>query len=75
MSNCGVCNYPIPIEHAQIIRKESDESYTFYHLKCEGRAKSIKPCPDCGYHKLKCSECAESEGETNDQKSSKEGTS
>ena len=54
---CGVCNKEIPIHHACIIRQEGD-SYTFYHVKCEGKIPK-KPCEDCGKHRLFCSECRE----------------
>jgi hypothetical protein len=58
-SKCGVCNYEIPIEQAQLLRREEDGSFTSYHIACEGKAKVIHPCEDCGYHRLLCSDCAE----------------
>lgn len=58
-SLCGVCNHKVPMYHAQIGRIEKDGSLTSYHLSCEVPASKIKPCVDCGHHKLVCSECKE----------------
>jgi len=60
-NKCGVCNYEIPINHAQLVRQEKNGSFTSYHLTCENEAKEVKPCEDCGYHRLICSDCAEFE--------------
>lgn len=56
---CGVCNYVVPLDHAQIGRLEADGTRTPYHMGCEGDAKTIEPCKDCGHHRKFCSECAE----------------
>lgn len=58
MNLCGVCNEVVPIEHACMMRKEKDEKFTVYHLKCEGKIPN-EPCEDCNKHRLFCSECAE----------------
>jgi hypothetical protein len=56
---CGVCNKKVPIEHEQIGRKEENGTITPYHMACEGQAKKLKPCEDCGEHRLFCTECGE----------------
>lgn len=58
---CGVCNYNVPLDHAQAGRIEEDGTHTPYHMGCEGRAAKMKPCEDCGYHRLFCDECKEME--------------
>src|SRR5690625_2271654 len=57
-SKCGVCNFQVDLRNECISRRESDRR-TFYHLSCEGKSKGIKPCSDCGLHRLKCDECVE----------------
>lgn len=59
MSRCGVCNYDVPAEHEQLMKVENDGTVTSYHMNCEGKAKNIKPCEDCGKHRLLCDDCAE----------------
>lgn len=58
-SRCGVCNHDIPISHACYHRLEEDMTTTSYHGACVGKLKDIKPCPDCGKHRLLCDECKE----------------
>lgn len=58
-NRCGVCNEDIPLDMAQMMRKESDGSFTSYHLSHEFEANRLKPCEDCGYHRKFCTECAE----------------
>jgi hypothetical protein len=58
-NKCGVCNYEVPVDHAQLIMREKDGTFTHYHMTCEGKAKDIKPCEDCGYHRLLCDDCKE----------------
>lgn len=60
-SRCGVCNHDIPIDHACYNRLEVDMTATSYHFACSGKLKDIKPCVDCGHHRLLCDECKESE--------------
>jgi len=57
--NCGVCNKEVPLDHEQLGRRESDGSITPYHMNCERRVRIIKPCEDCGQHKIFCNECKE----------------
>jgi hypothetical protein len=59
MNNCGVCNHHLDINHAQLRRFELDGTLTPYHMGCEGEARKLKPCVDCGQHRLLCSDCAE----------------
>lgn len=61
--NCGVCNHIVPLEVAQIAKVESDGTLTTYHMGCEYGTKDIKPCEDCGKHRLLCNDCAEHVGE------------
>jgi len=56
---CGVCNEPVPIDHAQIGRWEADGSITPYHMRCEGEAVKLAPCQRCGKHRKVCDDCAE----------------
>ncbi|PHC86057.1 hypothetical protein COF42_17245 [Bacillus wiedmannii] len=58
-NRCGVCNYNIPIDHCSLHQMEKDGSVTSYHFACEGKAKKIEPCIDCGQHKALCDECKE----------------
>ncbi len=58
-SRCGVCNHDVPMEHTQVMRREYDDSITSYHMRCEYGASKLKPCEDCGYHRLLCNECAD----------------
>jgi hypothetical protein len=58
-SRCGVCNYDIPINHACYHRIEEDMTITSYHVACKGKLENIKPCLDCGKHRLLCDECKE----------------
>jgi hypothetical protein len=58
-NRCGVCNYEIPVDHVRLMIREKDGTFTHYHMACGTRAKGIKPCEDCGYHRLLCSDCAE----------------
>ncbi len=59
MNNCGVCNHDIPMDWEQISRLEDDGTLTSYHMYCEVQANRIKPCEDCGLHRLLCTDCAE----------------
>jgi hypothetical protein len=61
MNRCGVCNHDVPLDHAQVGRWEKDGTITSYHMYCETKASKIKPCVDCGYHRLLCDECREVE--------------
>jgi hypothetical protein len=56
---CGVCNHEVPMEHAQLVKKEEDGTFTCYHMGCEGKAKKLQPCQDCGHHRTFCNECKE----------------
>lgn len=58
-SKCGVCNYDIPDEHVKLHRVEKDKTITGYHMACEGKAKDVTACVDCGQHRLLCDECRE----------------
>lgn len=60
-NNCGVCNHDVPLDHAQLGRREDDGSITPYHMGCESGAKHLKPCEDCGLHRKLCNDCAEME--------------
>ncbi len=64
--SCGVCNFEVPIDHAQVGRREADGSCTPYHMGCEREAGRLLPCPDCGHHRALCSDCAEEAEEDND---------
>ncbi|PFE87772.1 hypothetical protein [Bacillus thuringiensis] len=59
-NRCGVCNYDIPMEHASLHRRETDNSLTSYHFACGFKADKLKPCVDCGHHRALCDECKES---------------
>jgi len=61
--NCGACNTHVPIDHTQMMRRETDGTITPYHMGCEYEANKIKPCEDCGYHRRLCNDCAEPEWE------------
>lgn len=61
-SLCGVCNHVVPIDHCQMARLEKDGTLTSYHMQCEVPAGKLKPCEDCGHHKLFCTDCGEPEG-------------
>jgi len=58
-NKCGICNYEILVGHDQSVIKEKDGTLTHYHRICKDKAKEIKPCEDCGYHRLLCDDCAE----------------
>ena len=58
MNLCGVCNEPVPVDHASLVRNENEKGFTIYHIKCEDKIPK-KPCEDCDRHRLFCSECAE----------------
>lgn len=58
-SKCGVCNEDIPVEHACYHRLEKDMTTTSYHFSCSGKLKDIKPCSECGKHRLLCDKCKE----------------
>lgn len=65
MNKCGVCNKEVPIDHTQLGKIETDGTLTSYHMRCEYAASKVKPCGDCGYHRLFCDACAEPELEAN----------
>jgi hypothetical protein len=56
MSQCGGCNYEIPLDHASLNRVEADGTLTSYHFQCGGVDKS---CEDYGRHRRLCNECRE----------------
>jgi len=60
-TKCGVCNHSIDISHCAFHKMEKDGSVTSYHMYHEGQLKDLKPCEDCGHHRLLCDECKESE--------------
>ena len=60
MNRCGVCNHDLNMEDTLYHRRESDGSVTSYHIPCGVKTKDIKPCEDCGQHRLLCDECRES---------------
>lgn len=57
MSKCGVCNHDIPAQHVAAHQVEHDMTTTSYHVSCS--RKGIKPCTNCGYHRLLCDKCQE----------------
>lgn len=57
---CGICNHDIPVDHVAYHRKEEDGHITSYHMDCGSKTKDMKPCVDCGQHRLVCDECKES---------------
>ncbi|MFD2330651.1 hypothetical protein ACFSR7_15470 [Cohnella sp. GCM10020058] len=63
---CGVCNYVVPLDHAQIGRLEADGTRTPYHMGCEYEANRLKPCEDCGHHRKFCTDCADPSTEQED---------
>lgn len=60
-SNCGVCNKPVSFDERQFMMIESDKTVTAYHMGCEYRLSKVKPCEDCGQHRLFCNDCGEPE--------------
>ncbi|PAQ15044.1 hypothetical protein CD798_08350 [Bacillaceae bacterium SAOS 7] len=58
-NRCGICNHDVPISETQLLRQESGGTFTSYHIRCESQTKNIKPCEDCGQHRLLCDECKE----------------
>lgn len=57
---CGVCGKEVPIEHTQMMKMEDDNTLTVYHLVCEYAASKLKPCDNCGKHRLVCPNCDKS---------------
>lgn len=60
-NKCGICNHDLDIRHCAMHRVEEDGTLTSYHMQHEGQLKDIKPCIDCGHHRLVCDECKEAE--------------
>ncbi|AIW03345.1 hypothetical protein CPT_Mater188 [Bacillus phage Mater] len=58
---CGICNEEVPVHHCALYKREEDQSLTTYHMRHEGQLKDLKPCSDCGHHRLLCDECKELE--------------
>ena len=52
---CHSCGQELPIDHACKMRIEEDGNVSSYHFGCP----EPKKCPDCGYHRNVCEECAE----------------